>query len=430
MMLRGRTIFIALCAIAGAILSATYLPMVLDGIFSRVMEMNRGPQRNIDPTGTVTAPRFPSGPSGTTASRIGSDIRQHAEASRAGVKHISTDAAVDESQRIPSYDSGKKPPVIAAMALLGMIMGGAVASLLLRFFGRASTNWEKMETGDKVTLFVGIFAGIVASSPFLFVFQGLGALAPLLTLSLTFGFSALSVYALRSMEDALPWQKPGSKRRKTGIKVLDTNVLIDGRIYDLVRTGFIEGELYVPSFVLRELQHIADSADSLRRQRGRRGLEVLKRIQADHPIEVGTHDRFAADEREEVDARLVRVAKAIGADLVSNDFNLNKVASIQDVRVLNINDLALALRPNVLPGESLEVAVIREGSQAGQGIGYLDDGTMVVVEHGRDLIGETTNVFVTQVIQTERGKMIFADAGTHHDEYEDTSRRPRPRPGR
>ncbi len=430
MILRGRTIFIAVCALAGAILSATYFPMALDGIFQRVMEMNRPMQGAGVPSAGNVVPWTAPAQKPPSAVRAGSEIREHAQANRGGAGSIPTDSAVDESQRVPSYESSKKPPVIAAMALLGMIMGGAVASILLRFFGRASINWEKMATGDKVTLFVGIFAGIVASSPFLFVFQGLGALAPLVTLGLTFGFSALSVYALRSMEDALPWQKSSGKRRKSGIKILDTNVLIDGRIYDLVRTGFIEGELYVPSFVLRELQHIADSADSLRRQRGRRGLEVLKRIQVDHPIEVGTHDRYAPDEREEVDSRLVRVAKAIGADLVSNDFNLNKVASIQDVRVLNINDLALALRPNVLPGESLEVALIREGSQIGQGIGYLDDGTMVVVENGRGMIGETLPVLVTQVIQTERGKMIFADAGTELDETEDTSRRPRPRTGR
>jgi len=425
MILRGRTLFIALCAVIGAILSAAYFPMALDAIFDRVMEMNR-PKNAPAPITDIRPPTA----STSTATRTGETIRELAQGDRQGEPRFPVDGTVDESQRIPRYESSKKPAVIVAMALLGLIIGGAIGSLLLRFFGRATGKWEKMAIGDKVTLFVGIFAGIVASSPFLFVFQGLGALAPVVTLSLTIGFSALSVYALRSMEDALPWQRGSGRRRKSGIKVLDTNVLIDGRIYDLVRTGFIEGELYVPSFVLRELQHIADSADSLRRQRGRRGLEILKRIQADHPIEVGTHDRYASDEREEVDARLVRVAKAIGADLVSNDFNLNKVASIQDVRVLNINDLALALRPTILPGESLEVALIREGSQIGQGIGYLDDGTMVVVEGGKELIGDTVPVLVTQVIQTERGKMIFADAGTDLAEADDTARRSRPRTGR
>jgi uncharacterized protein YacL len=249
---------------------------------------------------------------------------------------------------------------------------------------------------------------IIGSLPFLIAFGNLGPLfATVLTLGLTIGFASLAMYLLNSMEEVLPWKKGEVRGRPSGIKVLDTNVLIDGRIYDLLRTGFLEGELYVPKFVLKELQHIADSADSLRRQRGRRGLEVLRHMQADHPIEIGAHDRFAPDEREDVDSRLVRVAKGLGADLVSNDYNLNRVASIQDIRVLNINDLALALRPNVLPGETLELTIIREGNQPGQGVGYLEDGTMVVVENGKSKIGEHLTVAVTQVIQTERGKMIF-----------------------
>ena len=417
MILRGRTIFIALCALAGAFLSAAYFPLVLDRMFIRVLEMNRGVPAT---SPEVVIPDRSTNNTSRTPFDQGQRIRQRAQGDRS---HGVPPDLDDSSQKPNSYEAGKRPSVIAAMALLGMIIGGAIGSILLRFFGRATVKWDKMAIGDKVTLFVGIFAGIVASSPFLFVFQGLGALAPIVTLSLTVGFSALSVYALKSMEDALPWQRSTGKRRKSGIKVLDTNILIDGRIYDLVRTGFIEGEIYVPSFVLKELQHIADSADSLRRQRGRRGLDILKRIQAETPIEVGTYDRYASDEREEVDSRLVRVAKAIGGDLVSNDFNLNRVATVQDVKVLSINDLALALRPTVLPGESLDVAVVREGSQMGQGIGYLDDGTMVVVEHGRDLIGQQSQVFVTQVIQTERGKMIFADADK--SEAEEAARRPR-----
>lgn len=191
---------------------------------------------------------------------------------------------------------------------------------------------------------------------------------------------------------------------------MDTNVLIDGRVLDILKSGFLDGDLYVPNFVLQELQNIADSSDALRRQRGRRGLEVLRQIQAEFPVEVGAHDKLAGPANEPVDARLVKLAKSLGADLVSNDFNLNRVASIQSVKVLNVNDLALAMRPNVLPGELLEVALIREGNQYGQGVGYLDDGTMVVVENAREMIGSTVNVPVTQVIQTERGKMIFADA--------------------
>ena len=266
-----------------------------------------------------------------------------------------------------------------------------------------------MEIGDKVSMFIGIFSGIVASMPFLFVFQGLGeAVSRLLTFALILGFGTVSILALKSMEDVLPWQKNKFSGRRTGRKILDTNVIIDGRILDVARTGFLEGEIYVPKVVIDELQHIADSPDALRRQRGRRGLEILKLLQADHDLQIGTHDD-KIEQNGEVDDRLVKMAKALGGDLVSNDFNLNKVATLQDVRVLNINDLALSLRPNVLPGEHLTVGVIREGNQPNQGVAYLDDGTMVVIENGKPNIGNTVEVSVTQVIQTERGKMIFAE---------------------
>jgi uncharacterized protein YacL len=171
----------------------------------------------------------------------------------------------------------------------------------------------------------------------------------------------------------------------------------------------LEGDLYVPGFVLEELQYIADSHDPLRRQRGRRGLDVLKQLQADFPMEIRVHDKLAPDLADGVDARLVRLAKILGADIVTNDWNLNRVAGLQEIKVMNINDLALALRPNVLPQEMLTISMIREGSQPGQGVGYLDDGTMVVVANGFKHIGETLEVLVTQVIQTERGKMIFAE---------------------
>ncbi|MCW5936458.1 MAG: TRAM domain-containing protein [Fimbriimonadaceae bacterium] len=331
-------------------------------------------------------------------------------------------AAVEDQT---GYRGSQNPSVLVALALFGAVLGAVTGTLVWRGLGALATRWEGMDTGSKVTLFVGIFFGVVASLPFLFAFGSLGnVIAPLLTFGLTIGLSALTVYALRSMEDVLPWQTGNRKVRRTGVKVLDTNVLIDGRIYDLARTGFLEGELYVPRFVLLELQHIADSSDTLRRQRGRRGLDVLRHLQSDFPVEVGTHDKLAGDDREPVDSRLVRLAKALGADLVSNDYNLNRVASIQEVRVLNINDLALALRPTVLPGEKLELSMIREGNQAGQGVGYLDDGTMVVVEQGKRFIGELVTVSVTQVIQTERGKMMFAEMDEETPTNEPVRRKP------
>ncbi len=324
-------------------------------------------------------------------------------------KSVVTTTPQSQPEEAPhGYPGSRQPIIIIVLALLGSMIGAGTGNLAIRLFERLSKVWEGMDTGDRVNLLLGTVFGIVVALPFLIALGNLGpTIATFATIGLTLGFSAISVYALNSVAEVLPWKRDEIRGRPSGIKVLDTNVLIDGRIYDLARTGFLEGELYVPKFVLQELQHIADSAEALRRQRGRRGLEVLKHLRAEYSVEIGSRDRYAADPREDVDSRLVRLAKAIGADLVSNDYNLNRVASLQEVRVLNINDLALSLRPNVLPGETLDIAVLREGSQFGQGVGYLEDGTMVVVENGRSHIGEEVTVTVTQVIQTERGKMVF-----------------------
>ncbi len=313
------------------------------------------------------------------------------------------------------------------LAMLGGITGAWIGSKVFDWLERTIARWDKMASGDKVTLFIGMFVGVVLSLPFLVLFQAIGVsitILPLLIVALTLGFISLSIYALQSMDEILPWSRNRGKSRRTGIKILDTNVIIDGRIYDVARAGFLEGQLYVPGFVLDELQYIADDHNALRRQRGRRGLEVLKHMQAEFPLEVRGHDRYAPDPEEPVDSRLVRLAKALGADIITNDFNLNRVAALQDVKVLNLNDLALALRPNVLPQESLTLNIIREGNQAGQGIGYLEDGTMVVVENGRSAIGDTVEVMVTQVIQTERGKLIFGEI-RDEEHQEVANRRPR-----
>jgi uncharacterized protein YacL len=190
-------------------------------------------------------------------------------------------------------------------------------------------------------------------------------------------------------------------------KVVDTSVIVDGRILEIIESGFLEGTLVVPRFVLRELQTIADSVDALKRTRGRRGLEVLNRLQELRPLDISERD-YADLPSGNVDAKLVRLAKDLNALLVTNDYNLNRVASVEGVGVLNINELANAVKPVVLPGEELHVQVIREGKEAHQGVGYLDDGTMIVVEHGRRLIGEQTDVVVTSVLQTVAGRMIFA----------------------
>ncbi len=190
-------------------------------------------------------------------------------------------------------------------------------------------------------------------------------------------------------------------------KLLDTSVIIDGRIADLVQTGFLDGVLVIPSFVLAELQHIADSSDVLKRNRGRRGLDVLNRIQKELKVKVQVLE-IDFEDIQEVDHKLVRLAKQMSGKVVTNDFNLNKVCELQGVSVLNINDLANALKPIVLPGEELNVQVIKDGKEYNQGVAYLDDGTMIVIEGGREYIGGRLDVLVTSVLQTSAGRMIFA----------------------
>jgi uncharacterized protein YacL len=192
-------------------------------------------------------------------------------------------------------------------------------------------------------------------------------------------------------------------------KILDTSVIIDGRIADIMRTGFLEGPIVIPEFVIGELQHIADSSDGLKRNRGRRGLDVLNRIQSEHGIEIyNTGSEKALEEIPEVDIKLLKLAQMMNGKVVTNDFNLNKVAGIKGVGVLNINELANTLKPVVLPGEGMTVFLVKEGKEQGQAVAYLDDGTMIVVEDGDRKIGTTTDVMVTSVLQTSAGRMIFA----------------------
>jgi uncharacterized protein YacL len=210
-------------------------------------------------------------------------------------------------------------------------------------------------------------------------------------------------------------------------KILDTSVIIDGRIADICETGFVEGTLVAPQFVLRELQQVADSSDSLKRNRGRRGLDMLQRIQKMNGVNVQIVETDFPEVRE-VDLKLIELARSMSGKIVTNDFNLNKVAQLRGVQVLNINELANSLKPVVLPGEVMRVFVLKEGKEAGQGVGYLDDGTMVVVDQGRRAINRTIDVVVTSVLQTTAGKMIFcrwpeAGAGVG----EDSGRMARPR---
>jgi uncharacterized protein YacL len=198
----------------------------------------------------------------------------------------------------------------------------------------------------------------------------------------------------------------GEKQSRKSYKILDTSVIIDGRISDIAETGFLDGTIVIPQFVLRELQLVADSADSLKRNRGRRGLDILQKLQKAASIQIQiVEDDFPAVR--EVDLKLIELAKLYEGKIITNDFNLNKVAQLQGVEVLNINELANSLKPIVLPGEIMKVFILKEGKEYNQGVAYLDDGTMVVVDNARKMIGKTIDISVTSVLQTTAGKMIF-----------------------
>ncbi|MFQ3610666.1 MAG: PIN domain-containing protein [Fimbriimonadales bacterium] len=292
----------------------------------------------------------------------------------------------------------------------GMLMGILVANHSFQLLARVARHLEEAEPDEKLAIGLGITSAAIITFALYPLLSAIGearlgwALALLVFVVLVY----LSVVSFLSMKDYLPLTAQMA-RRSRGVKILDSSVIIDGRIRDIVRTGFLEGKLYVPGFVLDEVQHIADSEDLLRRARGRRGLEVLRQLQQEADLEVRIHDRHAPHTGDEVDARLVRLAKAMRADIVTNDHNLNRVAELQGVRVLNINELAEAVRIHVLPGEELTVVPIREGQEPDQGVAYLEDGTMVVVEGGKPYLNQAIDVVVTSVLQSTRGKMLFAE---------------------
>jgi uncharacterized protein YacL len=255
--------------------------------------------------------------------------------------------------------------------------------------------------------FFGLIAGLAVGLAVVSLFPGVGLAGT--------GFPAfLGAYlgaatALRRREDLEPVSAvlfPRAARRGASTKILDTSVIIDGRIADLCQTGFVEGVLVVPHFVLHELQQVADSSDPLKRNRGKRGFDVLQRLQRDPRIKVEVLD-VDVPHVEEVDRKLVELARRVGGRILTTDHNLNRMAELSGVGVLNINDLANALKPVVLPGQAMQVQVVREGKEPGQGVAYLDDGTMVVIDHGRKHVGRSVDVTVTSVLQTSAGRMIF-----------------------
>ena len=308
--------------------------------------------------------------------------------------------------------------------LLGGVIGGIIGLLtapflikhLLLFSLWVENQLNKMPFHEVIAGAGGLAIGLVIANLLGSAFSQIpiiGNYVPVI-FSIIFGYLGINITIKKRNEisalfDSFNKNKEKQKDKKNNeqYKILDTSVIIDGRIADILKTGFLEGVLFIPGFVLEELQKIADSSDTLKRKRGRRGLDVVKAMQdgLSQQVEIINTDY---DDITEVDAKLVRLAKEIGGLVITNDFNLNKVAEIQGVGVLNINDLANAVKPVVLPGEDMLVFLAKEGKESGQAVAYLDDGTMIVVEGGKKYIGESVSVVVTSVLQTSAGRMIFA----------------------
>lgn len=331
---------------------------------------------------------------------------------------------------VPNYVSGKMQlafvvVVCIVCGLIGFLLGKPLAKGIIKLTDWLESRLQKMPVQDLLGGAIGLIIGLIIATFIGYALEKIplgGYFAIIVSLLLGYVGAVVGVRKHAEMlnlptiikrerarlvrpkgtcpesEDGTPCTKP---------KILDTSVIIDGRIADICQTGFVDGPLVIPNFVLEELRHIADSSDALKRIRGRRGLDILNKIRRELTIEVQISNEDFPDINE-VDDKLVRLAQDMCGCVITNDFNLNKVAELKGVTVLNINELANAIKPVVLPGEEMIVTVVKEGKELNQGVAYLDDGTMIVVENGRNYMNETIHVAVTSVIQTNAGRMIFA----------------------
>lgn len=314
-------------------------------------------------------------------------------------------------------DSVRGGLIFAALgAIVFMLIGSMITQPVITKVQVFVSNFSKMPMSELTAGTAGLIGGLLLALLLYPSLAWLGKAGQLIevVITLTCAYMGLRIGMEKKDELATLWTSGrwsraelSDERKLEEHKILDTSVIIDGRIADICKTGFIEGTIVIPEFVLEELQHIADSSDLLKRNRGRRGLDILNKIQKELDIKVLIYEGDFED-ISEVDSKLVKLAKVLQGKVVTNDFNLNKVCELQGVSVLNINDLANAVKPVVLPGEEIMVQVIKDGKEHGQGVAYLDDGTMIVVEGGREYIGSLMEVLVTSVLQTSAGRMIFA----------------------
>lgn len=293
-------------------------------------------------------------------------------------------------------------------------LGVALAFIISSFIAFFEALTKKISLRGLSSAVFGFLLGILVAKILSSVVSLLPLKDPTLTSSLNTVFVIVFAYiglvlGLRGQDEfhlVIPYVRLKRQKEYQDIILLDTSVIIDGRIVDIIKTGFIEARLFVPRFVLRELQAISDSQDPIKRQRGQRGLEILKTLQGLAGVELKIHEQ-ELEGRLDTDAKLVKLAQLLDAKVMTTDYNLNRVASLQKVKVLNINELSEALRPVLLPGEKFSLKLIREGKEYNQAVGYLEDGTMVVVENARWLIGKTIQVEVTSILQSPSGRIIF-----------------------
>lgn len=308
--------------------------------------------------------------------------------------------------------------VMTALTLAGAALGLIITpTLTVRPFQAVRSRIQGMPASQLIAAIIGLVIGLAVAALLTPALSNLptpvGDVLPFVA-SVIFGYFGMAVMVMRQRDIFLAGSRlvrdtgfRSGKARKADVVLLDTSVVIDGRIADISRTGFIGETMLVPRFVLNELQHIADSSDPLRRNRGRRGLDMLNKLQKESVVPIRISD-IEVDEVREVDDKLVVLAKQLHCPIITNDYNLNRVAELQGVMVLNVNELANAVKTIFLPGETMQVHIIQEGKEAGQGVGYLDDGTMVVVENGKRYMNRTIEAMVTKVLQTAAGRMIFA----------------------